>query len=184
MPALKPRPELFVQTLVRGAKHGISARQAYIAAGYTARDGSADACASKLLKTDKVKQRMEEITRPAVRKTQVSVESLLNELSQTIEDARSAKQHGVVIAALTLSAKLVGLLRERIDVNVEVGGTRDEILDRLERRHGSEAMSLLRAALDKADYSLPVIEKRERREIEAAGRSEADIALEEFRPRN
>jgi hypothetical protein len=103
----------------------------------------------------------------------------LSELETTIADARVAKQNAVVVQALTLSAKLVGLLREKIDVNVEVGGTRNEIFDRLEQRHGREAMDVLRAALDKADYALPVIETRARREIEASGRSEADTMLEE-----
>jgi hypothetical protein len=185
MPALRPRAELFVQTLIRGAKHSVTARQAYIAAGYTARDGSADACASKLLKTDKVRARLEELGRPMMKRTQVSVESLLNELERTIGDARLAGQHGVAVRALELSAKLVGLLKEKVEIEHHYGGDREEILDRLEQRHGREAMDILRQALDQ-DYTKPMLEKRARHAIDVspkAGRSEADIALEELRPR-
>lgn len=51
-----------------------------------------------------------------MRRTRVSIESLLNELEQTITDARADGQHSVVIGALTLSAKLVGLLRDKIEI--------------------------------------------------------------------
>jgi hypothetical protein len=117
MPPLKrPRQELFVRNLINGAKKGISQRQAYVQAGYEARGDYADACASRLASSVKVRDRMDELAAPAVRKTRVSVESLLAELSTTIEDARAAKQHSVVVTALTLSAKLVGLLKDQIEV--------------------------------------------------------------------
>jgi phage terminase small subunit len=184
MAPLKPhRRELFCRAVITAAKLGKSQGWAYTEAGYSAGEMSAHANASRLLKNDSIKGRIAELGAPAVKRTQVSVESLLNELETTIKDARAAKQHNTVVQALTLSAKLVGLLREKIDVSVEVGGTREEILDRLEQRHGSEAMAVLRAALDNSDYTKPMIEKRERHAIETTGRSEADIALEDFCPR-
>jgi phage terminase small subunit len=99
MPALRPRAELFVQTFLKGAKQGVTARQAYIAAGYRSRGDAADACASRLLSSAKVKARIDELARPAVRKMQFSLENLSVELEKTIADARSKGQNSVVIRA-------------------------------------------------------------------------------------
>jgi hypothetical protein len=64
-----------------------------------------------------VQMRVDELTRPAVRKARITIESLLAEPEITIADAREAKQHGAVIQALTLAAKVAGFLRERIEVS-------------------------------------------------------------------
>ena len=152
-------------------------------AGYKTSGHGSEVAASRLLKDVEVKGRLDELARPAVQKTRISVESLLSELETTIADARAAKQNTVVVQALTLSAKLVGLLKEKVVIEHNYGGDREQILSRLEQRHGVEAMSILRAALDKADYTKPMIDKPARRQIEAGGRSEVDIALEDFRPR-
>ena len=113
-----PRHELFAQRIATSAKNGLSQGQCYETSGFKTEGRSADACAARLLTVAKVRDRISELVEPAVRKTRVSIESLLDELETTIADARVTKQHSVVIQALTLSAKLVGLLRER----VEIGG--------------------------------------------------------------
>jgi hypothetical protein len=181
MPALKPRPELFVQTLVRGAKQGVTARQAYIAAGYDARGAVADACASRLLSSEKVKARMDELARPAMRKTGFSLESLSNEVAQTIRDARAAGQHGVVTRALELAAKLHGLLTTKIDVEHSFAD-RAEAFQMISKRHGEEVAGILREALEHGADA--VIEERRalraRDVTPSAGRSEADAIIEEM----
>jgi hypothetical protein len=117
MPALKNlRRELFAQNVVKNARNGLNLTEAYRASGYKGTGHTAEACASRLLSFDEVKMRIDELARPAVRKTRVSIESLLDELEVTIQDARADGQHSVVVGALTLSAKLVGLLRDRIEV--------------------------------------------------------------------
>lgn len=117
MPRLKRhRQELFAQAIVKGAKDGVTQRAAYVAAGYKSQGDAIDINASRLIRSDKVQQRMDELTRPAIRKARVSVESLLNELDTTVRDARAAKQHSVVVTALGMMARLVGLLRTELVV--------------------------------------------------------------------
>ena len=112
------RRETFCRMIIEAAKRGLPQTWAYEKAGYHADGHSAEVNASRLLNYAEIKSRLAELGQPAVRRTRVSVESLLNELETTINDARSDGQHSVVVNALTLSAKLVGLLRDR----VEVGG--------------------------------------------------------------
>jgi len=117
MPALKaPRREKFAQEVAKAAKTGKSVTQCYEASGYTTTGHASEAASSRLLSSVEVKNRVNEILAPVTKKTRISVESLLSELEITINDARGAKQHAVVVNALGLSAKLVGLLRDRIEV--------------------------------------------------------------------
>jgi hypothetical protein len=117
MPTLKlPRREQFAQNVAKSPKTGSSLAECYVKAGYAARNHSAEQLGSQLLKNIEVRNRVDEILRPAVAKTRVTVESLIAELETTIGDARAAKQHTVVVNALGLSAKLVGLLRDKIEV--------------------------------------------------------------------
>jgi hypothetical protein len=122
MPALKnQKHEIFCRKLIEAAKRGKSQGWAYTESGYKADGHGADVCASRLLKNADIERRLSELGEPMVRKTRISVESLLDELETTVNDARADGQHSVVVNALTLSAKLVGLLRDRI----EVGGPGD-----------------------------------------------------------
>jgi hypothetical protein len=161
MPALRPpRRELFVQNLIKSAKNGMNYTEAYIAAGYKGRGHTAEVGASRLMSRDEVKMRIDELTRPVVRKTRVSIESLLNELEITIQDARADGQHGTVVAALTLSAKLVGLLRDRIEVGRAdefAGLSTEEVVDKMiEDIGGGSAQKML----DHFDHIRAMIEER------------------------
>jgi phage terminase small subunit len=169
MPALRnQKHELFVQGFIKGAKKGVNARQAYLGAGYDCSDASADQSASRLLsKSVKVQQRMNEILQPATRKARVTVESLLDQLDETITAARTDGHHNAVVSALTLSAKLVGLLRERIEVGSagEYAGakTSEEIVEIFIAEHDGpaaalEAIDAMRAAVERraADCALVV----------------------------
>ena len=91
--------------------------RAYIASGYGGRGHVAESGGSRLMSYGEVQMRVDELTRPAVRKARITIESLLAEPEITIADAREAKQHGAVIQALTLAAKVAGFLRERIEVS-------------------------------------------------------------------
>ena len=110
---------------------------------------------------------MNEIIAQSTRRTRVTVESLLDQLDQTIEAARADGAHGVVVSALTLSAKLVGLLRERIEVGGagEYAGAKDVggIVEAFISEMGSPAEALamvdmMRAEVEKraADQAVPV----------------------------
>jgi hypothetical protein len=176
MPALKnPRHELFCQLIPQGAKNGWSQAEIYRRCGYKATGHSAEVLASNLLKNIEVQQRIAEITGPALKKARVSIESLLDQLETTINDARGDGQHSVVVNALTLSAKLVGLLRDR----VEVGGA--GAFDGLETSEQVVAALLSDQPAAEALSTLAVLQ----REIEAYASSHADVipATEPARPR-
>jgi hypothetical protein len=110
------RRELFAQAVVKGAKNGVNLTEAYKQAGYRGDDHVAEVGASRLMSTDEVRTRIAELTAPAARKAGLTVERLLDEIERTINDARQAKQHGVVVSCLTLAGRLVGLLRTEVVV--------------------------------------------------------------------
>jgi hypothetical protein len=181
MPQLRPRREAFCQAIIRSAKTGLSIAECYESAGYKTTGHGSEVNASRLLKDAEIRSRLDELSRPIVKKMAFTLETLSAEVAATIKDARAKGQNSVVVRALELGAKLHGLLTERVDVNVEVGVTRDEILGRLEQRYGHDAISVLRAALAKGDYSAPLIESRTTRHASpSAGRTESDIILEEM----
>jgi Terminase small subunit len=117
MPALKnQRHELFCRNLIEGAQRGWSATDAYIKAGYKGEEGVARACASRLLTNANVKRRLEELNAPAVRKTQITAETLLNKLEANITGAEAKGQHGAVNGSIGLMAQLRGLLINRTEI--------------------------------------------------------------------
>jgi hypothetical protein len=159
MPPLKsPRREQFAQEIAKAAKTGKTVTQCYIDSGFQTEGRSAHACSARLLASASVKDRVSEILAPVVKKTRVSIESLLGELETTIADAREAKQHTVVVQALTLSAKLCGMLRERIEVGAvgefdAVNSVEDVVKLMLRDQTAVEALEvidILRAEIERA----------------------------------
>lgn len=161
--------------IIEAAKRGLPQTWAYEKAGYQADGHSAEVNASRLLNYAELKARIAELGAPAVRKTRVSIESLLNELETTINDARGDGQHSVVVNALTLSAKLVGLLRDR----VEIGGV--GAFDACESAEQVITQLLSDQSASEALASLAMLQ----REIEAYASSHADVipATEPATPR-
>ena len=116
MPVLKNlKHERFIHVLLEGSKRGWNAAEAYRRV-YGAEGHVAESAASRLLKNVEVQARIAELAAPQERKARVTVQSLLAELETTIADARAAKQHSVVVQSLTLAAKLVGALTDRIEI--------------------------------------------------------------------
>jgi hypothetical protein len=147
-PLKLPRHEKFAQEVARSPKTGKSITQCYEESGYTSKGNASEVSASRLLSSPKVKDRVDEIMRPAVRKARVSVESLLIELETTIADARGAKQHGVVVNALASSAKLVGLLRDRIEIGSPGEFTRGDTIEAMITELGDGDAAVALAAID------------------------------------
>ncbi len=145
MPILKnSRRELFAQNVIKGARNGWSQAEVYLRSGYKARGHAAEVAASRLLKFDEVRMRVDELMRPAIRKSRITIESLLAELETTIADARKAKQHSVVVRSLELAARLAGLLREKIEVGspdeFAACATKEQVVDKLIADAGSPAV--------------------------------------------
>lgn len=107
--------ERFIHLLLEGSKHGWNAAEAY--RRVYGKDGHvAESAASRLLKNVEVRARIAELTAPAVKKTRITVETLLAELDATVQAARQAKQFGAVNGSLALIGKLTGLLRDRLEI--------------------------------------------------------------------
>ncbi|SIO54836.1 hypothetical protein SAMN05443247_07914 [Bradyrhizobium erythrophlei] len=119
MPALKNvKHEQFVQLIGRSARHGWTQGECYQRAGFRSGGHGAEVNASKLLKRTDIRARLGELSAPAFKKSQITVESLLAELEANIVGATVSGQHGAVNGAVALMGKLRGLLIDR----VEVGG--------------------------------------------------------------
>jgi hypothetical protein len=119
MPALaNQKHELFCRNLIEGAKRGWSATEAYIRAGYSDKGVGSRVGASRLLTKDYIKRRLAELNAPAVRKTQITLESLLTTLEANIIAASEKGQHGAVNGSVALIAQLRGMLINK----TEIGG--------------------------------------------------------------
>ena len=136
MPVLKnAKWEMFANHMARSPKTRMSQAKAYLASGYRTTGHAAEVAASRLLKRVEIQQRIAEINEPVVRKTRASVDTLAAQFDAVFEGAVAAAQFGAAGNAAGLKAKLLGFMREKI----EVGGvgefndcaTQSEVLERL-----------------------------------------------------
>jgi hypothetical protein len=147
MPRLRQaRREAFVRNIIASVKTGKSQAQCYEDAGYTTTGNASEANASRLLSDAKVKERLDELVRPAAMKTTISLNFLSEEILKTIQDARSKDQHGVVVRAMELAAKIHGLMKQEISVE-HTFTDRQEIMQSIAKRFGQEAAEVLAKAL-------------------------------------
>jgi len=86
-------------------------------------------------------------------KTKISLESLLNDLAEDRQLARSLGQASAAIQATQTAAKLVGLMVERKESGAPGDfaslGTVDEIVAKVRSELGEQAALLLQGALEK-----------------------------------
>jgi hypothetical protein len=174
MTALRPRREAFVRNVFQSPKTGWSQAACYEAAGYKTTGHASETNASRMLKDAEVKMRLNEMAQPAVRKAQVSIEALLNELDRTIADARADRAHGAVVAAIALITKIAAMLHEQADHDNEFAGakTSDEIMSMMINEFGPEGLeeladdlkaNAIRAASDRAKPVESKPKKRQKR---------------------
>jgi hypothetical protein len=102
-----------------------------------------------------VKDRMAEIGRRMMRKTEINIETLINDLAADRKLARELGQPSAAIAATHLTAKLCGFLIDRKETGqpgaFEGLQTVEEILARCREELGDEAAELLSKALERQD---------------------------------
>src|SRR5260370_21528273 len=110
-----PRHEMFAQNIATVAKTKWSQGRCYSEAGFRTDDRSADACAARLLTKANVMARIEELLAPTVRKTRTTVDSLSEQFDRVFDGAFGAAQFGAAGAAASAKAKLLGLLRHRVE---------------------------------------------------------------------
>jgi hypothetical protein len=158
MPQLRPRRELFCRNIIRSAKNGATIAKCYEDAGYRTSGHASEVGGSRLMSSDEVKQRLNELARPAMKKMAFTLESLSAEVAETIVAAKAKGSHSTVLRAIELGARLHGLLRERVDITHDFGGTRAEVLARIAARYGEEAANVLTELLGEPEK--PMIELR------------------------
>jgi hypothetical protein len=126
MPTLRnPRHELFAQNIAQAPKRGMSNAQCYREAGYQVGAGPAcDVAASRLLSSDKVRARIDELIAPTIKRTRTTLDSLAEQFDRVFDGAVSAEQYGAASNAAGLKAKLLGFMRTQIEIGApgEFGG--------------------------------------------------------------
>jgi hypothetical protein len=148
-PLRNPRHERFAQLLFEG----LPASRAFEQAGYAPNDGNA----IRLKGNEKVQARLRELQAQAAAKTEVTLQTILNDLVDAASVARSKGQGQALVSAAMAKAKLLGLDVQRIEIGApgDFAGldTKAEIID---------------SALDHmaAERFCPV-DKRDRQQFEA-----------------
>lgn len=113
--------ERFCQLLPVVRRKGGSNSDAYREAGGKGSKRAAEVSASRILHRPDVQARLAELAAPAVRKAQVSMDSLIQQLDTVFDGAAADSQWNAAGSAAGLKAKLTGFLRERL----EIGGPGD-----------------------------------------------------------
>jgi hypothetical protein len=117
MPTLKnPKHEKFCQRIATSPKTGWAQGRCYTEAGFRTADRSADACAARLLTRANIQSRLAELVEPTVRKTRATVDTLAAQLDAVFDGATGDRQWGAAGSAAALKAKLLGFMRERLEV--------------------------------------------------------------------
>lgn len=174
MPMLhNPKHELFAQYVATSPKTGWSQGRCYTEAGFKTEDRSADACAARLLTNANVQARIAELVEPTVKKTRATVDTLAEQLDRVFDGALTAEQFGAAGNAAGPKAKLLGFMRERI----EVGGVGEfdacqSIKDLVKTLLAQEPAAEVLASIDML-----------RAEIERQASDHAEIVVEPARPR-
>jgi len=106
VPALdNPRHERFAQELAKGK----TAADAYVSAGYQ----ESRSAASRLSTNVNIVARVAEIQDRSAIRTEITLQSLMEEAGEIQRAAMASNQHSAAVAALTAKAKLAGLWIER-----------------------------------------------------------------------
>lgn len=156
---LNPRQLRFITEYMQTS----NAARSYMLAGYQVTTRNAlDAASSRLLGHVKVKAEINRRQRAMIKRADVTLDKLLQDLADDRELARRLDQPSAAIAATQLTAKLCGHLIER----KESGGPGDfatakteaEVIDQVRAELGDKAASLLQAMVSDAaepDIAMP-----------------------------
>jgi hypothetical protein len=117
MPVLKnPKHETFCHQIIEGARFGRTQGQAYSRAGFKADGHAAEVSASRLLKNADIQARLVELGQPAARKTRATVDTLAAQFDAVFDGAMGSAQFGAAGSAAAAKSKLLGFMRERLEV--------------------------------------------------------------------
>ena len=146
--------ERFCQNIVRGVnKNGQKVTQgtAYITAGYNAKDagkegGSAEACASKLLKQSKIENRIAELLREAqdklIKKRRYDIETISERMALASQIAEEDRNPTALYGAEKAIAEVRGLLDQPIE-------------NKLDFKQSRSMQDIVRKLLQSVGYASP-----------------------------
>ncbi len=140
------RQELFLRELMKTGVAAEAWRRIYKPKSVA----GAQVAACRALKKPHIRKRYYELLERQMKKSDISVEKILADYQRSIDGAGAEGKWGELTAAATAQAKLVGLLRDK----VEVGGVGDfqdvnsvaDILEIVGKDIGEEAAAVLAAA--------------------------------------
>lgn len=128
--------------------------------------------ASRLFKQPHIQERIRQVTKRLITRMDITEEKILSKYEEAYELAKAQGKSADMISASTAQAKLVGLLRDRI----EAGGPGDfdnmenvsDILKALEHQAGPEAALALAQALGLTTVESPAEESAEAPDTDAS----------------
>ncbi|RWO36586.1 MAG: Terminase small subunit [Mesorhizobium sp.] len=99
-----------------GLAEGLPQSRAYIDAGYRARGNAAEVEASKMVRLPKVAARIAELQAEAARRSEITVNDLVADLSIMFKLALATKNPAAGVSAVLGKAKLLGLIVDKAEV--------------------------------------------------------------------
>ena len=153
MPILKnPRHEKFAREYVKTGVGAEAYRRAYPRAHPIS---TARVCASQLLTKPNIARRTAELRQAIAKRANITEDKILTDCEEALQLAKAQAKPNAIVNAAMAQAKLVGLLRDRIETkNVnefEHMESIDDILQKVANEAGTEAAAALAKAfgLDK-----------------------------------
>lgn len=139
---LTAKQEAFCQAIVSGLSQADAYRKAYSAGNM--KPETVQKRASELMKNGVVAGRVEAIRKPVVEKVQYDLQKAMEEAEQAFSVAKSKENGGAMVAAVTLRAKLNGLLVDKKEIRTGViEEMSEEALNRFIERKAKEAGATL-----------------------------------------
>lgn len=146
---IRPQHELFLREYIRNGGNGAKAYE-HIRPGL-AREGYRVQAARLMARPD-IRNRYEILLERHMRRVDITIEKILGDYQDALEMAKSLDKPGDVVSAATAQAKLVGLLRERVEAG-QVGDFDNmadvsQVIEAIERDVGPEAALALAKAFN------------------------------------
>lgn len=142
------RQELFLRELM---KTGVAA-EAWRRVYKSGSPANAKVCASYTLRKPHVRKRYNELLERQMKKSDITVDKILADYQHALEVAKAQDKSAEIVNAAQAQAKLVGLLRDKVEVG-QVGDFQDissiaDILEIVGKEVGEEAAMVLAAAFN------------------------------------
>jgi phage terminase small subunit len=135
-PTLTAKQEAFCQAIVSGMSQADAYRKAYDAENM--KPATVQKRASELMGNGAITGRVDALRAPVVEKLQYGLEQAMNEAEDAFRVSKQKEQGGAMVAAVTLRAKLNGLLIEK----------REDVTDPLKKAIGNMPAEKAQEMLD------------------------------------